>query len=338
MVNVLSGPDDFPLPGDPAAAKLARRTVDQRHWAKRIGVPLAGLNAPAFRSLYPFESRLHTLGSLNYHYLDEGEGEPVVMLHGNPTWSFFYRDLILGLRDRHRCLVPDHLGCGLSEKPPDHPYCLENHIANLESWLAGILPLESWPGGRFNLVVHDWGGPIGFGYALRNPGRVLRLVVLNTSIFTSGTMPRRIRLCRLPFLGEALVRHLNLFARGAARLTTVRPLSANVRAGYLLPYNSWKNRVGIQAFLRDIPLEIDSPSRRLLRSLGDEAPFRLAEKPMLIQWGMNDWCFTPAFLGIWRQSFPDAKVGEYRAGHYLLEDAGREIVKSVGEFLKGPLP
>ena len=116
------------------------------------------------RQLYPFDGRLYLLTNGHcLHYLDEGAGPPVLMLHGNPTWSFYYRDLVLGLRDHFRCIVPDHLGCGLSDKPQDFSYRLEDHIRHVEE-LVEHLQLE-----RVHLVVHDWGGAIGMGFATRQP-------------------------------------------------------------------------------------------------------------------------------------------------------------------------
>ncbi|MCC8189760.1 MAG: alpha/beta fold hydrolase, partial [Planctomycetes bacterium] len=207
-------------PAKPKAVENQGRTIDRKHWAARIGIPFSHLKNREFRKLYPFEPHLHNLDGYSYHYLDEGEGEPVVMVHGNPTWSFFYRNLVLGLRDHYRCLVPDHLGCGLSEKPQDYPYTLENHINNLERWLEEILPPIGWNNDRVNLIVHDWGGPIGLGYAMRHPYRIRRVVVMNTSVFTAGDMPTRIKMCRWPLIGEALVRGFNLFAGEATRTTT----------------------------------------------------------------------------------------------------------------------
>ena len=308
------------------------------NWAKSMGLSPERLADPAFVGLYPFEPYRYAVGGNIIRYLDEGDGEPVVMLHGNPTWSFFYRNLVMGLRDRYRCLVPDHLGCGLSDKPQRHRYRLENHIANLESWLEALLPPEGGEGGAINLVVHDWGGPIGFGYAVRHPGRIRRLAVMNTSIFTDGSLPRRIRLCRLPFLGALVTRGLNLFAGLAAKSTTVKPLSRETANGYLLPYNSWKNRIGIHSFVKDIPLAKDSPTGKLFQEISDGAAQKLADKPMLIQWGMRDWCFTPSFLGLWRRRFPKAAVNELRAGHYLLEDAGPEVLARLKSFLEEPAP
>lgn len=314
------------------------RVLDRKHWAARIGVPFGALKNPAFKKLYPFESHLHTIESFNYHYLDEGEGEPVVMVHGNPTWSFFYRKLISGLRDQYRCLVPDHMGCGLSEKPQEYEYTLERHVKNLETWLEETLPPVSWNGGKVNLIVHDWGGPIGLLYAAMHPDRIKRIVVMNTSVFTAGTMPLRIRACRWSLFGEALVRMFNLFAGEATRVTTLKKMPRAVRKGYLLPYNSWNNRVGVYNFVLDIPLESGTRTYDLFRKLEDNIVPLLGDKPMLIQWGAADWCFTKFFLDIWRERFPNAEVDTYEAGHYLMEDAGGQILPRIQSFLKRPCP
>ncbi len=318
---------------------MAKHFPPSQHWTARIGLTREAVKAQSFRNLYPFEPHFALVGDHTMHYLDEGEGEPVVMLHGNPTWSFFYRDMVLGLRDGFRCLVPDHLGCGFSDKPADFGYTLRNHIDNLERWINIVLPPANGNGGAFNLVVHDWGGPIGMGYAVRHPERVKRVVVLNSSAFIDGFMPLSIRACRLPGLGALMVRGLNLFAGLAARRTTVKPLSPEVRAGFLLPYNSWANRAAVHKFVLDIPLEQNAPSRELLTGIGQTLPGALAGKPLLVQWGMKDWCFTPAFLKLWRERFPGAEVDEYDdAAHYLLEDAGDVIIPRVRSFLERPLP
>src|SRR5579885_1237969 len=171
---------------------------------------------PHWTSLYPFTSRFFLLpGNLRYHYLDEGAGDPVVMLHGNPTWSFFYRDLVCGLRDRCRAIVPDHIGCGLSDKPDDrhYDYTLRRRVDDLEVLLEH-LGLR----GDLTLVLHDWGGMIGMAYASRHPERVRRLVVLNTAAFglpAGKRLPGSLWLCRNTPAGPLLVRGLGAFSRGA---------------------------------------------------------------------------------------------------------------------------
>ena len=140
------------------------------HEARRTTAP----RPPWLQQLYPFEPKRFATGRGELSYLDEGEGdEAVVMVHGNPTWSFYYRNVVLGLRGKIRCIVPDHLGCGLSDKPQDFNYTLAEHIKNLRA-LLDHLKLR-----KIHLIVHDWGGPIGLGTGLLNPeqiGRVFRII------------------------------------------------------------------------------------------------------------------------------------------------------------------
>ena len=131
---------------------------------------MSGLSIEPFRDLYPFESRFIELGPHRMHYLDEGQGETLLMLHGNPTWSFYYRNLVKGLRSQYRCVVPDHIGCGLSDKPQEYNYTLSQHIDNLAA-LVDHLNLD-----HLTLVMHDWGGSIGMGLAVRAPEKIKRLI------------------------------------------------------------------------------------------------------------------------------------------------------------------
>ncbi|MDD3119307.1 MAG: alpha/beta fold hydrolase, partial [Victivallales bacterium] len=166
------------------------------------------MNTADIDELYPFKSNYYVVKGYKYHYLDEGQGAPMVMVHGNPTWSFFYRRLIKEFSRTHRVIVPDHLGCGLSDKPQNFEYRLETHIENLESLIVA-LKIDA-----ITLVVHDWGGAIGMGFAVRHPHRIKSLIILNSGAFSMDVMPWPIWLCRLPWLGEVMVRKFNLFARG----------------------------------------------------------------------------------------------------------------------------
>ena len=317
-----------------AQKKHATGKIDRRQWWERIGIPAKSVKDRKFRKLFPFDPHHVQVNDQNMHFIDEGEGEPVVMVHGNPTWSFFYRQLVETLRLQHRCLAVDHVGCGFSDKPRKYTYNLETHINNFERWLDIVLPPADWNGGKFDLIVHDWGGPIGLGYAVRHPERVNRIVVMNSSVFTEGDMPRRIKLCRVPVLGAFLVRGLNLFASMATTMTTNTKLSAAVRKAYVMPYNSWGNRVAVHRFIQDIPLKKGTPTYKLFQDIEDKIQDALEDKPLLIQWGMDDWCFTPFFLDLWREYFPKAEVDEYDAGHYLLEDMGEEIAERIRVFLE----
>lgn len=282
-----------------------------------------------FKDLYPFQSRYLHLDSLRYHYLDEGRGDVLLMLHGNPTWSFYYRHLITGLKGKYRCVVPDHIGCGLSDKPQEYDYTLARHIENLEA-LVEHLELRD-----LTLVMHDWGGAIGMGYAVRHPDRVKRLVLFNTAAFLSRQIPLSINLCRLPVIGPIAIRGFNAFAR----LAVVRAcknrerMTPQVKSGYLAPYNSYANRIANLRFVQDIPMSPKVPSYPLVESMQSQLG-QFKDRPVLILWGKKDFCFNDHYLEKWRQYFPEAEVHEIAdAGHYVVEDAHERIVPLMERFL-----
>ncbi len=289
-------------------------------------------HASSWRDLYPFESHWLDLDGLCYHYLDQGEPDapPILMLHGNPTWSFYYRTLIPALSERYRVIVPDHIGCGLSDKPQHYPYTLGQHIENVERLIAA-LSLAA-----ITLVVHDWGGAIGMGYATRYPQNVARSVVFNTAAFYQPALPLRIKMCRIPALGDVAIRGFNGFARLALRWATSRPerFTSQVRAGYLAPYNSWQNRIALHRFVQDIPLERWHRSRQTLGEIEARLTV-LQDRPMLIIWGDDDFCFTTRdFLSEWQRRFPQAEVHLLAgAGHYVVEDAYERILPLMKDFL-----
>lgn len=286
-------------------------------------------------SLYPFAPNYFICGAHRMHYLDEGpkDAPPVVMLHGNPTWSFYYRELVKALRGEYRCIVPDHIGCGLSDKPGDdaYDYTLEQRVAD-----AGALLDHLGVGENITLVVHDWGGMIGSVYAVRNPERVARLVVLNTSAFhlpPSKPFPWPLWLARTP-LGALMVRGFNAFSATATRVCTVNPLPREVRCAYRAPYNSWQNRIATLRFVQDIPLRKRDPSYAAV-SEAQANIGRLANTPALICWGMRDWVFDRHFLALWEAALPNADVHRFEdAGHYVLDDAGDRIIPLVRAFLR----
>lgn len=283
---------------------------------------------------YAFADHFFNLDGLRYHYWDEGQGAPVVMLHGNPTWCFYYRKLVAALRPTHRCLVPDHIGCGLSDKPNSskYQYTLSRRVDDLERWLDHLGISEN-----ITLVVHDWGGMIGMTYATRHPERIKRLVILNTAAFhlpRTKKFPWLLWLAGKSPVSEFLVRGLNAFCIGAAfTSTTRRPLPSNVRRAFLAPYDSWVNRVAVHRFVKDIPLATADPAYATVSATEARLPL-LADKPMLICWGLKDFIFDKHFLAEWQRRFPNAEVHPFSdAGHYLLEDAGEEVAGLVRKFV-----
>lgn len=263
------------------------------------------------------------------HYVDtKGDGPLVVLVHGNPSWSFLWRDLIKALSAAgFRCVAPDHLGMGLSDKPEKY-LGLADRIRHVESLLDAL------GAKHFDLVVHDWGGAIGFGVAGRRPDAVRRLVVTNTAAFRSKDIPPSIAVCKIPGFGPFIVRAFNAFAWPATFMAVNKPLSAAAKAGFLLPYDSFANRRHVANFVRDIPLKPSHPSYSTLLEV-EQNLSKLKSKPMLIEWGGRDFCFNDKFLARWREFFPEATVRHHAdAGHYLLEDAGAVVIPEVLEFLR----
>ncbi|MBU0962035.1 MAG: alpha/beta fold hydrolase, partial [Proteobacteria bacterium] len=232
------------------------------------------------------------------------------------------------LSRKNRVIAIDHLGCGLSDKPQDYNYCLQNHINNLSS-LVHRLDVES-----FSLVVHDWGGAIGMGLAAENPVALEKVMVLNTAAFRSRRIPLRINVCRWPIIGEFLVRGLNGFAGPAIFMAVSKKMNRDVAEGYLAPYDSWKNRVAVAAFVKDIPLSPDHPSYQALVRV--EQGLKIIQElriPMLICWGGKDFCFNKHFYDEWCNRFPEAETHYFAgSGHYLLEDAFGEIAPLAQQF------
>lgn len=271
---------------------------------------------------------------LRLHYIDEGAGEPVVMLHGNPTWSFHYRHLIDALRDHYRVIVPDHIGCGLSDKPDDsrYEYTLASRVDDLEA-LLDHLGLDR----DLTLVLHDWGGIIGSILAARYPDRIARLVVCNTAAFhtpAGKSFPRALSVFRDSTAGAWLVRGLNLFVRGTSWIgCKAHPMPRAVRDAYAAPYDSWANRIAIHRFVQDIPLRPGDRSYELISWVQDRLPL-LGSVPMLIAWGMKDFVFDEPVLDEWVRRFPAAEVHRFpRGGHLLFEDERDTVNRLVRSFL-----
>ena len=273
---------------------------------------------------------------LRLHYLDEGprDAPPVLMLHGNPTWSFYYRNLVKALSANFRCIVPDHIGCGLSDKPGDeqYDYRLSSRIEDI-SKLIQYLELST----PLTLVVHDWGGMIGFAWAVQNPDRISRLVILNTAAFPipeEKRMPPALSLVRDLRLGEFLTLRFNAFSGIAARVGFKKPLSKEIRKAYKLPYDSPANRIATARFVQDIPLSKKDPGFDILLRTAEQL-YLLQDKPCLIAWGEKDFVFDKTFLKRWLEYFPDAELHRYPdCGHYILEDGGPALINTIREFIE----
>ena len=286
------------------------------------------------KNLYPFTSHALELDSYKYHFIDEGQGETLLMLHGNPTWSFYYRNLVLGLKHSYRCVAPDHMGMGKSDKPQNYNYTLSQHIDNLEA-LVDKLGLSD-----ITLMVHDWGGAIGMGFAVRHPQKIKRLVLFNTAAFLSEKIPVRLKLCRVRGFADIAIRGFNAFALAAVGMACKNKerMTDEVRAAYLAPYNNYANRIGTLRFVQDIPMSSDALSYSVVKNI-EENLEQFKSLPVMIAWGAKDFVFNDHFLKKWQGIFPEAEVHRVQdAGHYVVEDAHERIIPWIEEFLqKNPL-
>jgi cis-3-alkyl-4-acyloxetan-2-one decarboxylase len=297
----------------------------------------------SWRGLYPFQSRYWSMPyGMRLHYIDEGpaSSDPseasqgpgnacVLAVHGNPTWSFYYRALVEAIRPSHRVLALDHLGCGWSSKPQSYTYTLASHTERLVQFIES-LDLQ-----RIVMVVHDWGGAIGLGAALECSDRMAGLVVLNTGAFVPPYIPLRIAACRLPWVGSWAIRYANAFALGATRMAIHRltRLDDEVADGLLAPYDCPANRIGIDSFVRDIPLTPLHPTYRVLKNLEQHLP-ELRHLPIRLVWGMRDWCFRPECLRRFQSCWPNAQCLELSdVGHYVMEEAPEEVIDQVRALL-----
>jgi haloalkane dehalogenase len=279
------------------------------------------------RKEYPFQSHRFEVTAGNMHYVDEGSGSPVVMIHGNPSWSFLYRHLIKQLRTEYRCVAMDHLGFGLSDKPADWTYLPEDHAANMTALI------ESLGLSHITLVVHDWGGPLGLSYAVANPENVARIIITNTwawpvnrdwyYIAFSGFMGGAI--------GRMLIRRYNFFARSIMRQTfgEKQRLSPSVHKHYLRALAEPEDRKGCYVF----PRQIVGATPWLTRLWSNIS--RLNDKPVLIVWGMKDIAFRKKELKRWESTFPAVQsIRLSTVGHFVQEEAPDEFSEAVVLFLK----
>ena len=287
---------------------------------------LAERRAPLDRDSFPFRSRHFDSGDGSMHYVDEGSGAPIVLVHGTPTWSFLYRHLIHGLSARHRVVAAAHLGFGLSEKPEGAPYRPEDHARRLAA-LIEHLGLSD-----ITLVVHDFGGPIGLSYAIAHPERVARLVLFNTWMWSLEGDPAVVRGSRIAagWLGRFLYRRLNLSPKMLIPrvMGDRRKLTADAHRHYVDVFRTPAERTAPWVLAR----ELLASGPWYDRLWGQR--HLLSGKPMLLLWGMKDPAFGPAYLERWRRAFPRAVAVTFQsAGHFVQEEEGGALVPIIERFV-----
>lgn len=298
-----------------------------------------------FDGTFPFQPHFTTAPGFRMHYVDEGHGEPILCLHGEPTWGYLYRHFIPPLARHHRVIVPDHMGFGKSETPQERSYLLDEHVDNLE---ALVLSLDLRD---ITLVLHDWGGPIGGGFALRHPDRVKRLFLMNTLI-GMGTpveaehLPRNnqeshwFRWARQAYengtfeqiLGNAnhTIVHLMLELQGIEHTSVVNPTWIRAYAGH------FQTKEACRGVIR-FPQQIIAPDPNAPVRQPDPAAIAvLRQKPIMLAEGMHDRALLPEhFIPVFQAGFPGAPVVRLEhAGHFCQEDQPETLVALLEQFIQ----
>lgn len=304
---------------------IAANTQTKSRWSKLREEPWFS------QKEYPFQSHFFSSSEGTMHYVDEGKGEPIVFIHGTPAWSFVYRRLIREFSSTHRCIAPDHLGFGLSDKPPGADYTPQAHARRLEALLKSLNLTNC------TLVVHDFGGPIGFSFAFKHPDKIARVVVANSwlwSLKKEASVQQASKVLNT-WLGRFLYLRLNisprlLFKEGVAQK---KQFTKAIHKHYTGVFPTPATR---QA-LHQMGLALLGASDWYAR-LEEKIPV-LRDKPFLFLWGMKDKYFQERFLKKWEQAFPNhSTVRLKNAGHFIQEDAPEQVAEALGRFLKTETP
>ncbi|MBT8398681.1 MAG: alpha/beta fold hydrolase [Gemmatimonadetes bacterium] len=275
--------------------------------------------------LFPFESRWYGDPKGKIHYIDEGEGEPILFLHGNPTWSFLYRGIIIRLKKRFRCIALDLPGFGLSSHPLDYRYTPEEHARAVRRFIRDR-NLQN-----LTIMGHDWGGPIGMRVAVEELDRIRALVMGNTWYWpTTALHLKAFSWILSTGYVQGLIHKKNLFVERIIPLGVKHPLAAEVLQHYRGPFPTVDSRAGIAEFARQIGL-----SANWLAQVEINVRRHLRDTPLLLTWGMEDLAFTPAFMDTFLRDFENAGVVRLNAKHYIQEDAPGEVSQAIQEFLPG---
>lgn len=278
-------------------------------------------------NMYPFANKYITVDGQKMHYTDEGQGDVILFVHGTPSWSFEWRHLIKALSPNYRCIAPDHIGFGLSGKPKGYNYTAQQHADNLEAFISALNLKD------ITLVVHDFGGPIGLNYAVKNPDNIKKLVILNTWMWDSRTMPgfeKSAKILKSPLV-PFLYKYLNFSAKYAIPMSfgNKKLLTKSIHAMYTKPFGNVAERMGTLGFVKSLLNEQD-----WFESLWQQAD-KICNKPTLFIWGMKDMFLTEKYLEKFENKFSNKKTLKlHDAGHFPQEEGVGEIEEAVKEFLK----
>lgn len=273
---------------------------------------------------YPFQSRYIATGNMRMHYVDEGEGPVVLLLHSWPAWSFSFRNLIKALSCDYRVIAPDMIGYGLSDKPDDYDYTLDNHVDNLERLIEELGIRKT------SILMHGWGATVGCSFIIRHPDKIETVILMNSMAFTNYSLPFRLLPIRwIPWLAERFLADTDLMFCGLSKLPK------QIREVYKMPYRSHRDRIAIIRFISEMPCNPDDQSYESLVDI-EHGLWMFRDFPVLIIWAGEDWLYPESCLQQWMQFCPNAKLRRIpRAGRFLPEEASAEFIQMVRTFLEG---
>ena len=280
------------------------------------------IDSPEFRSMFPYRSRYFQFGPHKVHYVDEGSGPVLILMHACPMWVFAFRHIIRDFSMNHRVIAIDQIGLGLSDKPHDLDYRLEMHIEMLESFIVqnGLKDIT--------FITHGRGSSIAVGYAVRNPEQVRAFIVMNAMDFSDFALPLRLQLSRINWLEDFLLRRCKLMfweLMFAPKL---------LRECYELPFRKPEDYNAIKRFVEDIPCGPDSDSAMSMYEI-EAGLWLLRDKPTAIFWAKHDWLYGKKCLRHWKKYFPEAELHILKkSGRYLLEDSPEHLNDLIRDFLE----
>lgn len=270
---------------------------------------------------FPFKRNFMRVDSWHIHYVDEGEGEIVMLFHACPMWSFAYRNLIAELSKKYRVIAPDLPGFGLSDKPEDFDYMLNSYIFLLEEFIQNLNLT------RFHIVGHGWGGTIAAGYAVQHPNMISSIIMMNSIAFSHYSIPLRLVLCRLPFLGPLLTAYMKILESG------YRKLPREIKKCYDIPLEGKESKLPLLRFVQAIPAVPEADTVQAILAI-EAGLWMFRTTPVRIIWAMKDWLYNKNALRLWHKNLPNAEIHTLaQAGRYIQEDAPEELETLITEFL-----
>lgn len=282
-----------------------------------------------FNNTFPFEPHFETINGFRMHYVDEGEGEPILCLHGMPTWGYLYRKFIKKLSIKNRVIAPDQMGFGKSDVPQNKEYKMEEHVNNLKELLI-TLDLRD-----ITLVVQDWGGPIGLGFAVDFSGRIKRLVIMNTSV---GVMNKDKKPWYAKLEEKGIYDQFIMNIEGVIKggIYNKEKITDTMIEAYTSPFPEEKYYIGALAWPKDIPVGRNHPSAAIMQHVRDNLD-KLSEKEKILIWGLNDPIFPERTINWWHKIYPNIETHKIpNASHFLQEDAPKKIISIIQNFIGVP--